>query len=170
MHSPAKRPRQHSLNDIQPQSHVIHSLHDIHSQHSPFVPPNARGMSVRRHSNIAVHGAHPVMSPPQGGMGGLNLHANWPAFGNSMSIASQEYSGVFGPPSAGLAGGFDMGIDERGIGGGGPAADERYLSPGPKGGLGHIPIGIRPSIQAQSAMLRELYPNGAGAAGLLPVP
>jgi len=118
-----------------------------------------------------------MMSPPQGG-NGLNLGANWPAFG---------HSGLFSPPSAGHAGGFagpsgfsaglDMGggMGSAGLGVGGVPAEagERYSSPGPKNGPGHIPIGIRPSIQAQSAMLRELYPHGplaAGPAGPLPAP
>jgi len=129
-------------------------------------------MSVRRHSNVG-NGA-PMMSPPQVGNGGLNLQANWPAFGRSLSGPSSEYSGIFSPPSGGLVGGFDMG-GGMGMGMGGVAAEagERYSSPGPKNGPGHIPIGIRPSIQAQSAMLRELYPHGplaAGPAGPLPAP
>lgn len=102
-----------------------------------------------------------MSSPPNNGNGGLNLQANWPAFGRSMSGPESEYSGIFSPPDGGLVGGFDM------------EGGERYSSPGPKNGPGHIPIGIRPSIQAQSAMLRELYPHGpfaAGPAGPLPAP
>lgn len=122
-----------------------------------------------------------MMSPPQLGNGGLNLQANWPAFGRSLSGPSSEYSGgmgigIFSPPTGGLVGGFDMGggmgMDVRSMGSK-EEAGERYSSPGPKNGPGHIPIGIRPSIQAQSAMLRELYPHGplaAGPAGPLPAP
>jgi len=134
-------------------------LNDIEEQPDPFAAPKAgqaRGMSVRRPSGNVGYGSHLMMSPPPVGCG-LNLQANWPAFGRSG--LTDDDSGVFSPPSAGLAGGFP---------------GERYSSPpGQSSGPGHIPIGIRPSIQAQSAMLRELYPHGplaAGPAGPLPAP
>lgn len=138
-----------------------YGLRDIEEQPDPFAAPG-RGMSVRRVSNGNVgYGAHLLMSPPPVG-NGLNLQANWPAFGRSGP--TDEYSGVFAPSSAGLGGGFP-----------GPSGFSAGLGMGPelKTGPGHIPIGIRPSIQAQSAMLRELYPHGplaAGPAAPLPTP
>jgi len=165
--SPSKRPRPQSLMEPNPFGSP--------GEPSPFAAPSARGMSVRRHSNLNSYGAanqagHPMMSPPglPMGNGGLNLQPNWPAFGRSLSGPSSEYSGMFSPPSGGL-GVFEMGAGVA-LGGGPPDVAERYS---PKNGPGHIPIGIRPSIQAQSAMLRELYPNGplaAGPAGPLPAP
>jgi hypothetical protein len=131
-------------------------LHDIAEQPDPFAAPHARGMAVRRQSNLG-YGPHVPYSPPAAQVGGgINLQANWPAWGRSTSNEDEDWylSGI------GLAG-------ER------YSNSPPYDSPEPKNGPGHIPIGIRPSIQAQSAMLRELYPHGplaAGPAGPLPAP
>lgn len=156
-------------------------LTDIEEQPSPFAAPNARGLAMqRRHSQM---GSGPRLfgpsSPPPVSRGGLNLQANWPAFGRSLEGGpSDEYSGVFGGPLAYGAPQYTPnaaalgGLNGRGMGGS-MADDDRYSPLVPKNGPGHIAIGIRPSIQAQSAMLRELYPHGplaAGPAGPLPAP
>jgi hypothetical protein len=137
-------------------------LGDIDEQPSPFAVPHARGMALRRNSVQGGYSPQLMMSPPPVSRGGLNLQANWPGFGPMMAPPedSSVFSGGSFPgqahiPGAGhnpdVAGGFNAGSDM-------PA--DRYLPPGPQSGPGHIPIGIRPSIQAQSAMLRELYPRG----------
>jgi hypothetical protein len=122
----------------------VQGFHDI----SPFAAPNGRGMSVRRHSQMA--GYSPLMSPPPMSRGGLNLQANFPGFGRSLMAQedSVAFNNLGSPPDSRLAQNGNFGV--------GQAAPGRLPVPGP----GHIPIGVRPSIQAQSAMLRELYPHG----------
>jgi hypothetical protein len=132
-------------------------------------------MSVRRPSGNAGYGSLMMSPPPVGN--GLNLQPNWPAFGRSGP--QDDYSGVFSPPSSGLNGnfvgtpGFSAGGLGSGMGSAGLAVGGAYASPAPKNGPGHIPIAIPPSMQAKSAMFRELYPHGplaAGPAGPLPAP
>jgi len=171
-------------------------LGDIDESPSPFAVPNARGMAVPRHSQGQGYGARLVMSPPPPvSRGGLNLQAHWPAFGRS-SIGPEDAvvsaAAVVNAKEAARGPGReaerqrgmydDVAFENADFGSPAPGGVSNgearmdvadwYQSPGPKHvGPGHIPIEIRPSIQAQSAMLRELYPRGpmaAGAAGPLP--
>lgn len=116
---------------------------------SPFALQGGRGLALRRvsqshwtgHGNYGPpvgsvwSGAH-AASPLPMSRGGLNLQTNWP----------------------GVAPG--RGYDVPAVGGD-PGS---FYAPQPQRtsglGAGQVPIGIKPSIQAQSAMLRELYPHG----------
>eukprot|EP00929_Paragymnodinium_shiwhaense_P079735 TRINITY_DN41563_c0_g1_i1.p1 TRINITY_DN41563_c0_g1~~TRINITY_DN41563_c0_g1_i1.p1 ORF type:complete len:964 (+),score=192.40 TRINITY_DN41563_c0_g1_i1:146-3037(+) len=127
---------------------VIHRHFKAAGPPSPFSTANVRGMAVRR-----VPATQQLMaSPPPMSRGGLNLaQGHWPAFGRGPSNPSLE--ALQRPASI--------------------ESVEDPTTPLNRGGPGQVPIGIRPSIQAQSAMLRELYPNGplaAGAAGPTPLP
>lgn len=113
---------------------------------SPFALPGARGMALRRSPPPQSPWSQqygPAMgsvwspSPVPMSRGGLNLQANWPGFP--------------GPGPAGPAGrSYDL---QNGNDSLVPPLQPNRLGPG------QVPIGIKPSIQAQSAMLRELYPR-----------
>jgi len=77
--------------------------------------------------------------------GGLNVQANWVPLGLGSpqgNVRNQE----------GLEGTYPSLLQEQ--------------KAGEKQGPGQVPIGINPSIQAQSAILREMYPNAAAGPGL----
>mmetsp|Transcript_35 Transcript_35/g.63 ORF Transcript_35/g.63 Transcript_35/m.63 type:complete len:910 (-) Transcript_35:37-2766(-) len=130
---------------------------------SPFSPPMIRGMAVRRNSGGAQGGlqtpsgvfnsgmAGPgwggrmLASPPPMSRGGLNVQANWVPLG-------------LGSPGGNVR-------HQEGLEGIYPSLLQEQKGP-EKQGPGQVPIGINPSIQAQSAILREMYPNAAAGSGL----
>jgi len=137
----------------------------INNVASPFSPPMVRGMAVRRSSGSQAQGpglqtpsgvfgsgmAGPgwggrmIASPPPMSRGGLNVQANWVPLGLGSpqgNVRNQE----------GLEGIYPSLLQEQ--------------KAGEKQGPGQVPIGINPSIQAQSAILREMYPNAAAGPGL----
>mmetsp|Transcript_2788 Transcript_2788/g.6628 ORF Transcript_2788/g.6628 Transcript_2788/m.6628 type:complete len:794 (+) Transcript_2788:140-2521(+) len=113
-------------------------------EESPFASP-ARGIAVRRSSRAYRRDSHKglgdpnsVFRSPAPGWGGRMLASPPPISRGGLNVqANWEPLGL----------GVDQGLD-RG---------SRRSGSGP----GHVPIGINPSIQAQSAMLREMYPNVA---------
>eukprot|EP00930_Biecheleria_cincta_P055516 TRINITY_DN41835_c0_g1_i1.p1 TRINITY_DN41835_c0_g1~~TRINITY_DN41835_c0_g1_i1.p1 ORF type:complete len:887 (-),score=127.76 TRINITY_DN41835_c0_g1_i1:39-2699(-) len=129
----------------------------------PFASPVARGLALRRSSQgggvpglrspgeVFGWGGRMLASPPAGvpmSRGGLNVQASWMPVG-------------LGPTSPQAPQWGQGGLDGIFHSGRAPGAE--------KAGPGHSPIGINASIQAQSAMLREMYPN-AVAGGPLALP
>lgn len=111
-----------------------------------FASPVARGLALRRVSGAGLalgpaalatpSGLWPgriVSSPTPMSRGGLNVQAHWPGLCGPNSPVAPDKGCVVLHPS---------GHKE-------PSSETR-----------HGPIGIRPLIQAQSAMLREMYPHG----------
>jgi len=162
----AARGEHYRLNDGRP----MHAA-DPALPPSLFASPCARGLALRRGSGGAGGGlgfrspggdvfgsgmgaghwgGQMVASPPPPmSRGGLNVQANWfgPGLGPTSPSGGQHQGGLEGffPPSS----------QEHG-----PAGASEARRPG------QFPTGIKPSIQAQSAMLREMYPNGAQGAGI----
>jgi len=123
---------------------------DLGQAPNPFVASNARGMAVRWQGCGGRQRS--LMSPSNAGLGGLNVQAHWPA----VSRASPVADGLLGTRG-----------NDDGLGCREPPHGARPSGPsGPRSGPGHVPTGIGPSIQAHSAMLRELYPHGPPVAGL----
>lgn len=136
------------------------SLNEFDSQ-GPFALPGARGLALRRSAQSPANGAQgagqPMYGPPMGSIwapahagsplpmsrGGLNLQANWPGVSPAPGRGYDGDSGSFYDPQPQP---HNHGSRASGL------------------GPGQVPIGIKPSIQAQSAMLRELYPHGPGVA------
>lgn len=120
---------------------------------SPFTA-NVWGMPRLQRGSMGRNSL--LASPPPLSRGGLNVQAHWPAFGGRASpmLMPTEAPGGGGGGPGGPGGPGGLG----GLGG-------AEIDVPAKSGAGQIPIGIRLSIQAQSAMLRQLYPHGALAAG-----
>lgn len=113
---------------------------------SAFASPVARGLALRRGSNAGLALGPAALATPSGmwpgriissptpmSRGGLNLQAHWPGLCGPASPTA---------PDKGRAANHPSGHKE-------PSSETK-----------HGPIGIRPLIQAQSAMLREMYPHG----------
>lgn len=135
---------------------------------SPFVIPGSRGMAVRRPSQGYRQGRGSLASPPPAsrGGGGLNVQANWPSLGRPFPFQGPESVGGAAYDVGKYVGDAYGGDGYGNFGSEDAAVGKQYLARSPENGPGKIPIGIRPSIQAQSAMLREMFPH----AGALPVP
>lgn len=127
---------------------------------SPFVVPGSRGMAMRRHSQQGYRRGSLASPPPASrGGGGLNVQANWPSLGRPFPMQGPEGVDVVGEPVAKYAGDA-YGNKDYLLGDASPMG-KQYLARSPEAGHGKIqPIGIRPSIQSQSAMLREMFPRG----------
>eukprot|EP00931_Biecheleriopsis_adriatica_P075134 TRINITY_DN49069_c0_g1_i1.p1 TRINITY_DN49069_c0_g1~~TRINITY_DN49069_c0_g1_i1.p1 ORF type:complete len:963 (-),score=170.03 TRINITY_DN49069_c0_g1_i1:9-2762(-) len=137
---------------------------------SPFSPPGVRGLALRRSSADGRQHAAPggLRSPPApGGPGGVF----------SSRMASPGWGGrLLAGPAPVSRGGLNVQANWEPLGmgpvaplpgnQGGPVGVQQWREAPEKPGPGHVPIGIKPSIQAQSAMLREMYPNAAAGSGL----